>query len=470
VDLTLLGTVEGVEPVAIHADTQRVAVSISGRLGLNSEVRAYSAGNLASFTKFGGRVGHRLAFSSNGNHVVVTETHVGDAINGNWRFRGYVCNVTNGALVRFRGDMNWSPGPQGSVLVCFSPSGALFALSGGGIVPKAYIVDLGSVGPGMPRSDKDSTRFAVLLKLEPSDIESIVALNWSPNGEYLAQVAYTGRSFWLTLWGIANCETKAVSASHYSSVPLDETVQKGSSSPSRSTAFTPDSTLLVIGGSRWVPIRLVDVAARKIVCLVPYEGAAMTALAFTPGGKYLVSGDGDGWLRRWELATSASGPSLSLVDSAQLPGSILHLSVSSDGSSAFVISRRDKGLVDIGRFSLPDDPATSDQTNTTDSVIQTQPHPAPPDEAPTAAAEAAAVPAVPTPASAPAPAPWTATHRAPAAGILAWTLPDGRLAPTSQLPGNLDLEVVARAGVWVQVRDANGWLGWVDGRLLVDRG
>jgi hypothetical protein len=29
--------------------------------------------------------------------------------------------------------------------------------------------------------------------------------------------------------------------------------------------------------------------------------------------------------------------------------------------------------------------------------------------------------------------------------------------------------VEARNGPWAEVRAANGWRGWVDGRLLVDR-
>jgi hypothetical protein len=61
---------------------------------------------------------------------------------------------------------------------------------------------------------------------------------------------------------------------------------------------------------------------------------------------------------------------------------------------------------------------------------------------------------------------WAPTHLVPAAGMAFWAAPDGRLAPVGQVPGNLELVVDASAGAWAQVRAANGWQGWVDGRLL----
>jgi hypothetical protein len=35
------------------------------------------------------------------------------------------------------------------------------------------------------------------------------------------------------------------------------------------------------------------------------------------------------------------------------------------------------------------------------------------------------------------------------------------------MPPHLELVVEGMAGVWAQVRLANGWRGWVDGRLLI---
>lgn len=79
----------------------------------------------------------------------------------------------------------------------------------------------------------------------------------------------------------------------------------------------------------------------------------------------------------------------------------------------------------------------------------------------------------PTPAPTPAPgavrAPSLAIHLVPGAGIAAWPTPDGSRLPSAVLPPRLELVVEARNGPWAEVRAANGWRGWVDGRLLVDR-
>ncbi|MDJ0954833.1 MAG: SH3 domain-containing protein [Acidimicrobiia bacterium] len=61
---------------------------------------------------------------------------------------------------------------------------------------------------------------------------------------------------------------------------------------------------------------------------------------------------------------------------------------------------------------------------------------------------------------------WAATHRAPSEGMDAWSDPDPEAAPSSELEGRVEVQVITTAGEWAQVRGANGWEGWVDGRLL----
>lgn len=73
--------------------------------------------------------------------------------------------------------------------------------------------------------------------------------------------------------------------------------------------------------------------------------------------------------------------------------------------------------------------------------------------------------------SAPPPAasvPPEAVHLVLNGRIAAWATPDGGRLPIAVLPPGLPLVVVARNGPWAEVRAANGWRGWVDGRLLVD--
>ncbi len=87
---------------------------------------------------------------------------------------------------------------------------------------------------------------------------------------------------------------------------------------------------------------------------------------------------------------------------------------------------------------------------------------------PVAAAPVAALaPHTPQPAPPVGPPVWVPTHRVPPPGIAAWDAPDPSRPAAGQLPGNLELVVEATAGAWAHVRVANGWRGWVDGRLLI---
>ena len=70
--------------------------------------------------------------------------------------------------------------------------------------------------------------------------------------------------------------------------------------------------------------------------------------------------------------------------------------------------------------------------------------------------------------SAPAPA-WVPTHRVPRGGIASWSTPDPTCQPIAVLPEHAELIVIERAGDWARVGAENGWVGWVDARLLVPR-
>jgi hypothetical protein len=61
------------------------------------------------------------------------------------------------------------------------------------------------------------------------------------------------------------------------------------------------------------------------------------------------------------------------------------------------------------------------------------------------------------------------THVVPPSGMPAWHDPDPTVEPVATLAGGVELRVVAETGAWARVVGANGWEGWVDGRLLVPR-
>jgi hypothetical protein len=65
---------------------------------------------------------------------------------------------------------------------------------------------------------------------------------------------------------------------------------------------------------------------------------------------------------------------------------------------------------------------------------------------------------------------WAPTHLTPDGGMYTWVIPDPSVDPASTLPAGLDLRVTEWLGSWAKVDVANGWSGWVDGRILMKRG
>jgi hypothetical protein len=64
---------------------------------------------------------------------------------------------------------------------------------------------------------------------------------------------------------------------------------------------------------------------------------------------------------------------------------------------------------------------------------------------------------------------WTPNALTPPTGMPAWAQPNPALPPVATVPGNTELLVESRAGDWALVRDINGWRGYVDARMLLDR-
>jgi WD40 repeat protein len=357
VDITYLGTLEGTGPLAIHAASQQAALVYVGKLRLDQHLRVYSAASLTSFQKYSGAYDSSLAWSPSGKFLAVTETFLGDAISGNWRIRGAVVMPSVDGRVPFRAKMNYAGGPQGSNLAAYSPDETLLALSSRGNDPMVYVVDAHGIR-NYPKTEKESTGFATLMEIRESGVQSNHALAWSPSGEYLAQMDYetilnpTAPVPHLVMWKFARTP-ESISVSNVGSIPLYDAIGKSEHSPYRHISFTTDSTRLVIGGGNTVPLRLVDVREMKVAHEMPYGGPPMTALVSLPDGKHVLSGDEGGVLCAWELLTPDSEPTLNLVDSARVPGPILDLSPSSDGTFAIFGWKRDPGHVDLCRLSLP---------------------------------------------------------------------------------------------------------------------
>jgi hypothetical protein len=62
------------------------------------------------------------------------------------------------------------------------------------------------------------------------------------------------------------------------------------------------------------------------------------------------------------------------------------------------------------------------------------------------------------------------THVVPPTGMGAWAGPDPSQPPIAQLAPGVQLMLLEQQGAWARVMGSNGWLGWVDGRLLMRAG
>jgi hypothetical protein len=64
---------------------------------------------------------------------------------------------------------------------------------------------------------------------------------------------------------------------------------------------------------------------------------------------------------------------------------------------------------------------------------------------------------------------WNPTHLTPPAGLPAWTSPDPAFPPALVIPGGVELMVESQMGDWALIRGFNGWRGYVDARVLMQK-
>ncbi|HYL71907.1 MAG TPA: SH3 domain-containing protein, partial [Candidatus Dormibacteraeota bacterium] len=64
------------------------------------------------------------------------------------------------------------------------------------------------------------------------------------------------------------------------------------------------------------------------------------------------------------------------------------------------------------------------------------------------------------------PGPWVPTHSVPPQGLRAWAAPDPAGPVVANLAPGLPIQVAEVRGAWARVICSNGWVGWIDGRLI----
>jgi hypothetical protein len=61
---------------------------------------------------------------------------------------------------------------------------------------------------------------------------------------------------------------------------------------------------------------------------------------------------------------------------------------------------------------------------------------------------------------------WVPTHTVPPQGLRAWASPDPAGPVVANLAPGLPVQVAEVRGAWARVVCSNGWVGWIDGRII----
>ena len=264
-----------------------------------------------------------------------------------WRLNIHFYDFANNQLTRFQGLPTRSPGPAGTQIAAFSPSGRMLAASS----CDADVVHLIDVDSAL-----DSNRKAnPLFELESKGLITCLGIAWSPDGKLLARVCTTasGSSPVLQLWRLPNGDDpQHIQAESLGRVSLQGKQSSGPWAHKAGVAFSPDSDLVAVGGLKKPRVfRLYSVARREFVAeSAPLEGQ-VTQLAFSPDGLQVFSGDDSGTVVAWRLM-ALDRPTLVMVDSASLGRPIIGLDVDRDAQTLCIASASKKS-VDLLTAALP---------------------------------------------------------------------------------------------------------------------
>jgi WD40 repeat protein len=210
--------------------------------------------------------------------------------------------------------------PKGIQQMTFSPDGRLLAISTGGFAgvwDSETGEDLYAIGGGGMRSLFDLTFSSGSRNSRPAmnnpldlhnqlvGVRDIKTLAFNPNGTLLFSVGMMGKQFWETGSGRQiPLEVPSLGAS-----PDPKQAVKGFEvNMSKGGAFRPDGKMVAYSHGRG--IKFLDLETKQEHPPLSGHTSDLTALAYSPDGRFLISGAKDGAIRLWDAHTGKEQISL----------------------------------------------------------------------------------------------------------------------------------------------------------------
>jgi WD40 repeat protein len=237
----------------------------------------------------------------------------------------------------------WHEGSNSVKSVAFSPDSKLLAI--GDLNGKVVIRDANTKAVKqvlLTYKDQCASVTGTLVDYSPCYIENVI---FSGDGKKLIASARNGRIF---IWDVSTWRSLGE--------PMKREVTCGTfyceEAQIRALALNPDDTTLVVGGCASSTglmeggcdqgqIQVWDLNRKQLVFQLNGHKDSITAIAFSPAGKLLVSGSSDGSMIFWDLANKKNMAVIKIsqfpevVDLAFLPGGKTLASYSSDGVVRF---------------------------------------------------------------------------------------------------------------------------------------